>query len=78
MKTIYVGSAYSPKEVAVSEDNTIREIYEANNLTLTSNTMVTLNSRRLGDAELNQTIEELGIEDGDAVTITEKYASANI
>lgn len=76
MITFYIGSAYSPKEVAAPEDSTVKEVYSNNNISITNETILTLNSRRLGDAELDKTLEELGVSEGDQLTITEKYRSA--
>ena len=77
MAKLYIGSAYDPTTVITSENKTVREVYEENDINIPNAAMVTLNSRRLGDAELDKTIEELGVVDNDSITITEKYSSAN-
>ena len=76
MKRLYIGSAYDPVEVTAEESQSIREIYRENNINLPHNAMVTLNSRRLGDAELDKPISELNVESEDTITITEKYSSS--
>lgn len=76
MKKIYIGSAYNPKEVTVEEDQTIREVYAENNVNMPTNALVTLNSRKLNANELDKPISELGVQNEDAITITEKYNSA--
>ena len=78
MLKLYIGSAYEPKEVVAEEDQTVKEIYAENGVALPQNSLVTLNSRKLGDAELNKPISELGVVSEDAITITEKYSSAKI
>ena len=76
MIKFYIGSAYDPTQVIVSEDKTIRQAYQENDVALPSNAMVTLNSRKLSTSELDKTLAELKVKENDVITITEKYQSA--
>jgi SOS response regulatory protein OraA/RecX len=76
MIKFYIGSAYDPTQVIVSEDKTIRQAYQENDVALPNNAMVTLNSRKLSTSELDKTLTELEIKENDVITITEKYQSA--
>lgn len=76
MIKLYIGSAYDPIEVTAEKTQSVREIYAENNVNLPTNAMVTLNSRKLGDAELEKPISELNVTDSDTITITEKYSSS--
>lgn len=76
MIKFYIGSAYDPTQVIVSEDKTIRQAYQENDVALPNNAMVTLNSRKLSNSELDKTLAELQVKENDVITITEKYQSA--
>lgn len=76
MIKFYIGSAYDPTQVIVSEDKTIRQVYQENDVALPNNAMVTLNSRKLSTSELDKTLAELQVKENDVITITEKYQSA--
>lgn len=76
MIKFYIGSAYDPTQVIVSEDKTIRQAYQENDVALPNNAMVTLNSRKLSNNELDKTLAELQVKENDVITITEKYQSA--
>lgn len=78
MIRLYIGSAYDPTEIIADEEKSVKELYAENNITLAPNAMVTLNSRRLGDAELTKPIKELDVKSEDVITITEKYSSSRI
>lgn len=76
MLKIYIGSGYDPKEVLVSPSNTVRSIFRENGIVIPTGAVVSFNARRLGDAELDSTLNQLGVANEDAITITEKQNSA--
>lgn len=75
---LWIGSAYNPKQVIAEDTKSIRQLYEENDVNLPAAAMVTLNSRRLGDAELTAPISTLNLTSGDSITITEKYGGARV
>lgn len=72
MLTLYIGAAFDPKEVITSPDKTVREIFKENQINLPYGAIVTHNSARLGDNELDKTLAELGVRDEDLITINDK------
>lgn len=76
MLKIYIGSGYDPQEVVVPSNMTVSEVFKENGVYVPTGAVVSFNSRRLGDNELNLTLEALKVKDEDAITITEKQNSA--
>ena len=74
---IKIGSALSPQEKTVSNDDVVREIFTANNIAFRDGD-VTLNGRVLGTAELNMTVGELGLQDGDFLLVNTKQNSGQL
>ncbi len=68
---IKIGSALAPKELTVSKDDTIRGLLTTNNIAFKDGE-VTLNGGVLGTAELNKTLSELNIADGDFILVNSK------
>ena len=73
---IKIGNSLNPIEKVVSKSDTPRELLVANNIAFVDGS-VSLNGRVLGTAELNQTLEVLGVVDGDYLTVTTKQSSGN-
>lgn len=77
MLELFIGSAYSPKQVSsVNPNKTVKEVFEENGIALPYGAIVCKGSVRLGDADLNKTLHQLGVTSGDYLTISEKYAGA--
>lgn len=73
---IKIGNSLNPIEKIVSKSDTVRELLVANNIAFVDGS-VSLNGRVLGTAELNQTLDVLGVVDGDYITVTTKQSSGN-
>ena len=73
---IKIGNSLNPVEKIVSKSDTVRELLVANNIAFVDGS-VSLNGRVLGTAELNQTLDVLGVVDGDYITVTTKQSSGN-
>lgn len=77
MLELYIGSAYSPKSVSsVNPNKTVRQVFEENGVSIPFGAIVSKGSVRLGDADLDKSLYELGVTSGDYLTISEKYAGA--
>lgn len=77
MKKIYIGNAFEPQEVIVSEEKSVKEIYAENGIAIPSGSIVTLGSRKLGDNELNTPLKDLGnVQEGALVTFSQKLNGA--
>ncbi len=74
MIKIHIGNILDTKEVTVLESKSVKEIYKDNNIPVLG--IVTLNSRRLGDAELEKPISELGVVAGDTISFAMKLDAA--
>lgn len=73
---IKIGNSLNPVEKIVSKDATVRNLLVENNIAFADGN-VSLNGRVLGTAELNQTLDALGVKDGDYITVTTKQSSGN-
>ena len=76
MLEIYIGDAFDPIKVIVRPTATVREVYEENHKQLSRDAVVTHRNARLGDNELDKTLAELGVQDGDLITCTMKLNGA--
>ena len=76
MLRITIGSALDPIETLVDGNTTVRDAFRESNVNLPNGALVTLNSRLLGDEELNQTLTNLMVTDGDLLTYSQKLNSA--
>ena len=76
MLEIYIGDAFDPQRVIVRPTATVRQVYEENHKTIGRDAVVTHKNARLGDNELDKTLADLGIEDGDLITVTQKLNGA--
>jgi len=70
---INIGTSLNPNEKTVTKSDTVRELLIETN-TPFQDGQVTLNGRVLGTAELNQTVEELGVKNGDYILATSKHS----
>ena len=70
--TINLGTSLNPKEIVVAKDSTVRDLLVEHNIAFQDG-QVTLNGRVLGTAELNQTVEELGVQDDDYILANSKH-----
>lgn len=75
MITLYIGDSLNPKEILVSPEAKISEIFRSNGINYDNGT-VTADARKLGTAELDKTVNELGITDGTYLTVSQKLQSA--
>ena len=73
---IKIGNSLNPVSKVVSKDATPRELLVENNIAFVDGS-VSLNGRVLGTAELNQSLDTLGVKDGDYITVTTKQSSGN-
>lgn len=73
---IKIGNSLNPTEKIVSKDATVRTLLTEDNIAYVDGN-VSLNGRVLGTAELNQTLNTLGVKDGDYITVTTKQSSGN-
>lgn len=74
---IFVGTSLNNREKIVSKDLTVRELLTENNLPFQDG-QVTLNGGVLGTKELNSTLAELNISDGDYILTVSKQANGNL
>lgn len=70
--TIYVGTSLSSGEITTSKDVTVRDLLVEQNVSFNDG-QVTFNGRVLGTAEMNQTLEELEVEDEDYILAVSKH-----
>lgn len=75
MFTLHIGPAFDPIEVLAAPTTTIRELFKENHVNITTSTILTLNARRLGDAELDMALGTIGVSDGDLITTNDKLSS---
>ena len=77
MIKIYIGSSLDPKEVIADENKTVADAYREANVSLPKNSVVTLNSSRLGERDIDtRSLSELGVKENDLVIVSEKLNSA--
>lgn len=78
MVKIYVGAAFSPKEVIVDPNKTVNEIFREAGVTVPAGSIITWNTRRLGDSELETPISALGtLAEDDSIIFSQKLNGAN-
>lgn len=73
---IKIGNSLNPQEKVVSKESTVRELLTEMNIAFVDGS-VSLNGRVLGTAELNLTLDALGVVDGDYITVTTKQSSGS-
>ncbi len=71
---INVGSALSPKEVIVSKSLTVRELFEGQSVSFNEG-QVTHNGANLSSAQMDQTLEQNNVEDGDYIVAVSKHSN---
>lgn len=71
---IFLGSSLNPKEQTANRDDTPSQLLRDKKIAYQDG-QVQLQGRVLGTAEMNKTLEELGVEDGDYITVTSKQNS---
>jgi hypothetical protein len=76
MIEVYIGNAFEPRKVITSPEKTVRQLYQENNIPISSSAIVTHGSTRLGDKELDRTLSELGVQTGALLTFTQKLNGA--
>lgn len=69
---IYIGTSLNPQKKTVSKDKTVRELLTELNVPFQDG-QVTLNGGVLGTRELNQTLAELNVQDGDYILAVSKH-----
>ena len=69
---INIGTSLSPEEKTVSKDKSVRDLLVEMNIPFQDG-QVTLNGGVLGTAEMNQTLEELEVKDGDYILAVSKH-----
>lgn len=69
---VNIGTSLNNSEKVVSKDITVRELLKDNNLSFQDG-QVTLNGGVLGTAEMNKTLEDLKIKDGDYILTVSKH-----
>ena len=74
MLKINIGTSFDPEEIIVDENITLAEAFKKVNVPVTGSTIVTINARR--ETNLNATLTELNIQDGDLITANEKQDGA--
>ena len=74
MLKINIGTSFDPEEIVVDEETTLQEAFKEVNVVITGSTIVTHNARRVTD--LNKTLKELNVQDGDIITANEKQDGA--
>lgn len=74
MLKINIGTSFDPEEIVVDENTTLQEAFKQVNVPITNSTIVTHNARRV--ANLNKTLKELNVQDGDVITANEKQDGA--
>lgn len=71
---INIGSALAPQEKLVSKTDSIRGLLTTMNISFRDGD-VNLNGSVIGTADMNKTLDTLGIKDGDFVLVTSKQNS---
>lgn len=81
MKNIEIGVAYESEMVSVSDEQTVKEVYEEHGKTQMLGATYTLNVLRANQRSLvlldaNTTIGDLGIADGDSIIASPNHKGA--
>lgn len=77
MIKIYVGAAFNPVEVIVDPSKSVNQIFKEAGVTIPAGSIVTWNTRRLGDSELNAPLNTIGtLEEDDAIIFSQKLNGA--
>lgn len=77
MVRIHVGAAFNPVEVIVDPSKSVNQIFRENGVTIPAGSIVTWNTRRLGDSELEAPLNTLGsLEEDDAIIFSQKLNGA--
>ena len=74
MLKINIGTSFDPEEIIVDENITLKDAFRKVNTPITNSTIVTVNARRV--TNLDATLAELNIQDGDLITANEKQDGA--
>lgn len=77
MIKIYVGAAFNPVEVIVDPSKSVNQIFKEAGVAIPAGSIVTWNTRRLGDSELNAPLNTIGeLEEDDAIIFSQKLNGA--
>ena len=79
MISLVIGLAYDSQTVNATPEQTLREVYESNELgaLLEGNKTVAVGgTQQPANRVANKTLSELGVQDGDYVLVTENHKSA--
>ena len=69
---VFIGTSLAPQKKTVSKDKTVRDLLVELNIAFQDG-QVTLNGGVLGTRELNQTLNELNVKDGDYILAVSKH-----
>jgi len=71
---VYVGIPENDKKVSVSTDTTVSQLLQDANVTVSG--MIQHNGRTLSGAELNKSLESLGVVNNDGIYVVKKMDGA--
>lgn len=77
MVKIYVGAAFNPVEVIVDPSKSVNQVFKEAGVAIPAGSIVTWNTRRLGDNELDKPLNTLGeLAEDDAIIFSQKLNGA--
>lgn len=76
MFEIYIGNAFEPQKVIVSKTATLRQVFVDNDVVVPADATLLFDAKRLGDNDLEQTLEALGVTEGSVITYSQKLNGA--
>lgn len=77
MLKINIGSSFDQSEIVFDDNTTVRKAFETAKINLNNSMTVMVNSRRIPTDDLDKTLSQVGIKDGDLVTTSQKIEGAN-
>lgn len=77
MLKINIGSSFDQSEIVFDDNTTVRKAFETAKINLNNSMTVMVNSRRIPTSDLDKTLSQVGIKDGDLVTTSQKIEGAN-
>lgn len=76
MLKISIGSSIDPIETLIAPTVTVQEAFRQVHQTINAESVVMLNSNRLNASQLNKSLAEVGVCDGDVLSVSQKMKSA--